>query len=370
MSVSAARPYRVGPNKVPVYYAGGERIDHFRGEAQAGGPEDWVASVTPFPAHLLPDGADPEIGISRLPGGQSLRAVVAEDPLGWLGPQLVESFADEPGLLVKLLDAGERLPVHCHPTRAVAQARLGSRFGKTEGWILLEAAPDAGMWLGFNRPVTPAELRRWVEEQDVPAMLAAMNRLAVRPGDVLYVPAGLPHAFGPGVLLIELQEPTSFSILAEYRVFGLAEDQATLGLGWDVALACFDRTACDDARLGTLRPRPHPVAQEPGGRIERLFGPEAAPYFQAYRLEVTGALRIDRLAGYAIPVVTGGAGTMRWAGGEEVLAAGQTWVVPHGAGPLELEGNLEVIWCAPPDPAIEIPDQAVEDGATGASRKG
>jgi mannose-6-phosphate isomerase len=306
--------------------------------------------VTPFPAHLLPEGADPEIGISRLAGGHSLRAAVAADPLGWLGPQLTEAFSDEPGLLVKLLDAGERLPVHCHPTRAVARASLGSRFGKTEGWILLEVAPDAGMWLGFNRPVAPAELRRWVEDQDVPAMLAAMNRLAVEAGEVLYVPAGLPHAFGPGVLLIELQEPTSFSILAEYRVFGLSEGQATLGLGWEAALACFDRTACDDVRLAALHPRPHPVAQEPGGRIERLFGQEAAPYFQAYRVKVAGTLRLDLLAGYAIPVVTSGAGTMRWAGGEEVLAAGQTWVVPHRAGPVELKGDLEIIWCVPPDP--------------------
>ena len=355
MTASATRPYRIGPNKVPVYYAGGERIDRFRGESQQGGPEDWVASVTPFPTHLLPSGADPSIGVSRLADGHSLRAAVAADPLGWLGPRLTATFGDEPGLLVKLLDAGERLPVHCHPTRAVAQMRLGSRFGKTEGWILLEAAPDAGMWLGFNRPVELEELQRWVEEQDVPAMLAAMNRLAVQPGDVLYVPAGLPHAFGPGVLLIELQEPTSFSILAEYRGFGLTDLQATLGLGWEAALACFDRSVFDDVRLAAVRPHPHQVALAPRGRIERLFGPEATPFFQAYRVTVKGTIQLDRLAGYAIPVVTRGAGIMRWATGEEAVAGGQTWVVPHATGPLELEGDLEVIWCAPPNPGIGNP---------------
>ena len=351
MTSSAIRPYRVGPNKVPVYYAGGERIDRFRRESQLGGPEDWVASVTSFPSHLLPSGANPDIGVSPLADGRSLRAVIAADPLAWLGPELVAAFGTEPGLLVKLLDAGERLPVHCHPSRAVAQVRLGSRFGKTEGWILLEVAPDAGMWLGFNRSVSFDELQQWVEAQDVAAMLAAMNRLEVRPGDVLYVPVGLPHAFGPGVLLIELQEPTSFSLLAEYRRFGLTDQQATLGLGWEIALDCFDRTAFDASRLATVRPHPYLVRQEPGGRIERLFGAEAAPYFQAYRVTVEGTLRLDDLVGYAIPIVTRGAGVMRWKDGEEPLTEGQTWVTPYGVGALELAGSLEVIWCAPPNPA-------------------
>ena len=84
-------------------------------------------------------------------------------------------------------------------------------------------------------------------------MLAAMNRFAVEPGDVVYVPAGLPHAIGPGVMLTELQEPTSFSVLAEHVTFGLDDDQATLGLGWDVAIDCFDlggyRTRLDELLL-------------------------------------------------------------------------------------------------------------------------
>ena len=96
-------PQRVGPNKVPVYYAGGAEIDRFRGVAQQGGPEDWVASVTAFPPHLLPADANPETGISRLLDGTSLRAAIADDPLSWLGPDLAGAFGTEPGLLVKLL---------------------------------------------------------------------------------------------------------------------------------------------------------------------------------------------------------------------------------------------------------------------------
>lgn len=345
---SPLAPQRLGPNKVPVYYAGGAGIDRFRGVAQEGGPEDWVASVTAFPPHLLPPGADPEIGISRLPDGSSLRTAMERDPVGWLGPDLAGAFGAEPGLLVKLLDAGERLPVHCHPTRAFAQAKLGSRFGKSEGWILLDVAPDAGMWLGFRRDVGREELDRWIREQDISSMLAAMHRLEVRAGDVLYVPAGVPHAFGPGVLLLELQEPTSFSILAEYAAFGLTPEQATLGLSWDEALECFDLSAYDGRRMARLRPAREPVFSGDEGRLWRLFARETEPFFQACYASARGTLPLDQLAAFSILVVVRGAGQLHSRAGTAELATGETWVVPYAATPLRVQGDLDIIVCVPP----------------------
>jgi len=341
-------PQRVGPNKVPVYYAGGARIDRFRGVAQEGGPEDWVGSVTAFPTHLLPPDGDPEAGISRLSDGTSLRAAIAAAPVAWLGSDLAAAFGDEPGLLVKLLDAGERLPVHCHPDRAFARHKLGSRFGKSEGWILLDVAPDAGMWLGFRRDVARQELQRWIEAQDVASMLDAMHRLEVRAGDVLYVPAGVPHAFGPGMLLVELQEPTSFSILAEYARFGLRPEQATLGLGWSEALECFDLRACDERRLSGLRPVPAPLQTGGEGRVWRLFGPESDPFFQAFRVSARGTLPLDAIRGFSILVVERGAGLLLSSAGAAEVAAGQTWVIPHAAGPLRMDGSLDALFCMPP----------------------
>jgi len=349
MTVGPYRPHRIGPNKVPVYYAGGERIDRFRGVAQEGGPEDWVASVTAFPPHILPPGAIPETGVSTLEDGSSLRAAIAEDPVRWLGPELAASFGDQPGLLVKLLDAGERLPVHCHPPRAFARQKLHSRFGKTEGWIVLEAEDDAGMWLGFNRDVDRNELWRWIEEQDVETMLRAMNKLQVEVGDTLYVPAGVPHAFGPGVMILELQEPTSFSILAEYRHFGLTPEQATIGLGWEDALDCFDLSAYTSDQMGRLQPRPELVSDVDGGQIRRLFGTEAERFFQAYRAQARGALPLTPIGGFCILIVERGSGVLVSMAGTDDVSAGETWVVPHAAAPLEIEGEIEVIVCVPPN---------------------
>ena len=347
MTTAGTRPQRLAANKVPVYYAGGAGIDRFRGSAGAAGPEDWVGSVTAFPPGLLPAGANPATGISPLPDGSLLSEAVATDPSGWLGDELAARFGTEPGLLVKLLDAGERLPVHAHPDRATAAARLGSRFGKTEGWIIMASAPGAEIWLGFARPVDPDELRRWVAAGDVEAMLAAMNRLPVTEGDVFFLPAGLPHSIGPGVLLTELQEPTSFSLLAEYEPFGLTEEQATLGLGWDDALACFDLAGYDPSAPGDLRPGAVPVSESSGGRVLRLFPAAAEPFFQAYRAVAHGALALGE-PGFRVVVVLVGRVMLGWRDGEAEVRSGETWVVPHGAGPLTLRGEADAILCAPP----------------------
>jgi mannose-6-phosphate isomerase len=206
------------------------------------------------------------------------------------------------------------------------------------------------MWLGFKREVSQERLQAWIAAQDIDNMLAAMNRLDVQTGDVLYVPAGVVHAFGPGVLLIELQEPTSFSILAEYAVFGLTPEQATLGLSWGDALDCFDRAAYDERLLARLRPRPVLVREREGSQVWRLFAGETTPFFQAYRVLLRGsALPLEDIRGFAILIVTRGAGTLSSEAGTVVLESGQTWVIPYAAGQLQLDGNLDAVFCVPPD---------------------
>ena len=99
----------------------------------------------------------------------------------------------------------------------------------------MDATPGAKVWLGLREDIDRATLRRWIEGHDVAAMLSAMNEFEVERGLGLLRQGGTSTLDRPGVTLTELQEPTSFSVLAEYENFGVTEDQATLGLGWEVA---------------------------------------------------------------------------------------------------------------------------------------
>src|SRR6202012_6189903 len=138
-------------------------------------------------------------------------------------------------------------------------------YGKTESWIILDARPDSGVYLGFKQDADPAVIRRWVDDQDTAAILDSLNMVPGASGDTWLVPAGVPHAIGAGITLVELQEPTDFSILLEWAGFAIdGPREGHLGLGFDLALTALDYSGWDAGRRGGLRaPRP-PAPARPG----------------------------------------------------------------------------------------------------------
>ncbi|WP_432973045.1 class I mannose-6-phosphate isomerase [Dactylosporangium sp. CA-233914] len=302
-------------NQPETFYRGAGRIAEFRnGPALPDRPEDWVGSVTSR-FGLAP------AGLSTLADGRVLAEAIAADPRWWLGPDRADT-----GMLVKLLDAGQRLPLHVHPDRRFATAHLASPYGKTEAWVIVAARPGAYVHLGFARDVAAAELAGWVAGQKTEAMLAATNKVPVAAGDAILCPAGLPHAIGDGILLVEVQEPTDFSVLLEYEGFGLADGH--LGLGYDLALQCVDRGAWTPSRLDGLR-----------GTPARLLPEAADGFFAARRLH--GGDRVER--GCSVLVVVAGAGRLTGEHDDLPVRRGDTLLVPYAAGALRLDGEVEVI---------------------------
>jgi mannose-6-phosphate isomerase len=307
------KPQVLPPNVLRHFYAGGERIARLRGLTLESDhmPEEWLGAVTTT--------FDGTRGLGRLSDGTLVRDAIAADPAAWLGPGL-----DEPGLLVKLLDAGQRLPVHFHPGREFAREALGSPYGKTEAWLIVEAEPGAAVWVGWTRDVGLDEVRAWMREQDAAAMLTTMHELPVAAGDAIYVPAGTAHAIGEGILMVEVQEPTDFSVLLEWDGFQLSEDEGHLGLGFDRALQALDRRAA-----------PPPAT---------TLAPESEAFFRAERL--TGGDALD--PGFSVLVVLAGTGTLATEGGELAVARGTVVLLPYGAGAGELRGDVQLLRARPP----------------------
>jgi mannose-6-phosphate isomerase len=333
-SVRALPPLSLPANQpADRFYLGGSRIAAFRGigPATARTPEDWIASTTTV-------AGEAGLGLTVLPDGQVLRDAVRSDPVAWLGPAHTDRFGADTALLVKLLDAGERLPVHVHPDDAFARRHLDCRTGKTESWIILQAEPGARVHLGFREDVPPAVLAQWVSAQDREALLGALHGIEVRPGDTVYVPAGLPHAIGEGILLLELQQAADLSLLLEHAGFAIdGERDGHLGIGFRTALRCVRHGAVGPTELAELR-----------GRWDdrRIFPPEADRFFRADRMAGTLATELD--PGFAILVVTAGSGRLGSATGDVQLRKGTTVVVPWSAGRTELTGDLELVRCRPP----------------------
>ncbi|WP_152361405.1 class I mannose-6-phosphate isomerase [Microlunatus speluncae] len=332
-------PIVLGPNQPAERpYRGGVGIARLRGIEQpsAYSPEDFVASTVEI-------FAGEGVGLTRLEDGRTLREAIQADPTGYLGAEHVASYGDDPHLLVKLLDTEERLFVHFHPGDTFAEEYFPHYSGKAEAWHIVDVRGEPVVYLGFAREVSEATVASWFMQQAVDEFLAAMNPVPVRPGDTIFVPAGVAHSLGAGITMVELQQASDLSILLEYRGFpDLTLMDSTLGLGPAIVLPELDRSGWDADRLATLIVR---------AGSDRPLPPAAETYFRLDRVR-PGSSAADLPAGYAVLVVLAGDGRLTGPASELPLRAGMTVLVPAGAGPQSVSGDgLELLCCRPPAPS-------------------
>ncbi|MET0735508.1 MAG: class I mannose-6-phosphate isomerase [Microbacterium sp.] len=323
----------LGANQPPGrFYRGGARIDRFRGVEPGPDyrPEDWVGSATTL-------AGEEALGLSALPDGTLLRAAVGADPVGWLGAEHLAAFGVDTMLLVKLLDAGQRLPVHAHPDDGFSRVHLGHRFGKAEAWYLLEGGT---VHLGLRAPVSREALRSLVDAQDAGALLDLLHARPVSAGDIVFVPPGELHAIGSGVFLLELQQPEDLSILLEWDGFELdGERLGHLGLGFDIALEAVTSEARTAAEIDEWILHPADGAS--------ILPSSSDRFFRLERVTVDGSAAIEE--GFAILVVERGAAVLEPERGAPVrVERGATVALPHAAGRVRLSGTATVLVCRPP----------------------
>jgi len=138
-------------------------------------------------------------------------------------------------LLIKILDAREKLSVQVHPPENVA-GRLGGE-PKSEFWYVATADPDAELFLGFREPITRDEFGERLRDGTV---VDHIHRIAVQAGDAVFLPAGRVHAIGAGNLLIEIQQNSDTT----YRAFDWNRTDPATGrkreLHVEQAVQCID----------------------------------------------------------------------------------------------------------------------------------
>ena len=196
--------------------------------------------------------------------------------------------------------------MHLHPSNSFAQEHFGSHFGKTEAWAVIgTSGAEPTVWAGFRKDIDADELTNWVNTQDRDAMLGSLNELTVAPGDTVLIPHGLPHAIGAGVFVVELQQPTDFSItLGVGRFPGRPRRQVTSASGSRPRCGATDRSGWDADRLESIV-RHTAGSTEP---VVPLFNGNAAPFFRADRLQVNSPVELD--PGFSVLVALEGSGRL------------------------------------------------------------
>ncbi|HLH55866.1 MAG TPA: type I phosphomannose isomerase catalytic subunit [Verrucomicrobiae bacterium] len=157
--------------------------------------------------------------ISDRPGDIShvVNGPLAGKDLHWLveqyGNELLGDVAPYKGrfpLLVKILDAQEKLSLQVHPPAEKARALGGEP--KTEMWYIAEAAPGAQLYVGLKRGCSREEFAARIADGSVQG---CFHKVAVRSGDAMFLPSGRVHAIGAGLVIFEIQQNSDTT----YRVF-------------------------------------------------------------------------------------------------------------------------------------------------------
>lgn len=240
-------------------------------------------------------------------------------------------------LLVKLIDARDVLSVQVHPDEA-ASLRIGrGARPKTEAWYVIDRDPGAVLYAGLAPGVDRGRFEAHVAAGTVDALL---HRIAVEPGDFVFLPSGAVHAIGKGILLAEVQTPSDTT----FRVF----DWNRLGLdGMPRPLHVAE--ALESIVFGV---EGAPAALPPASGREGV----ACPYF-TFEAVPLAAGTVELLAGegpLALTHVSGdGAVAIQAAGSFASLGLGRTALVPAcRSARVELESASPAMVLAARVPAL------------------
>ena len=285
--------------------------------------------------------------LSCNPGGLSMIAGTDCSLRDWLASHreaLGEDLPSEFPLLVKLIDAEKPLSIQVHPGDRYARSHEGCP-GKTEMWYILDHRPDAFIYLGFQRDVTKAEIRTAIQCGRLESLL---KKLTVRKGDVFFIPAGVVHAIGAGILLAEVQQNSDVT----YRLYDygrLDVDGRPRPLHVEQALAVLSPRA--SGWVDVTRK----IGWSTDGCRLSLVASHAA--FSVFEMDVTRRSRLPLIpARFTWLLALEGRTAVQLDGHRYELDRGEGLFLPAGAGHYTIEAPCFCLLVAPGDLPKHWPD--------------
>ena len=334
-------PFLLDPIPVPRVWGGDQLLETIHPSLAA--PLD--DSGAPLPVgetwEISDVGEDPALHSVIRTGpwqGQTLRALFREFPrevLGAAGGGLAPD--PELPLLFKYIDAGTDLSVQVHPSDELLAARGEPGRGKTEAWVILDAAPGARLIVGFDEGW---DLERYRESARAGDGRSGLREVTVSRGDVVFLPAGLVHAIGGGIQLAEIQQSSDIT----WRLYD-----------WDrVGLDGAPRTLHLEECAGVEAPDPIPACPLEGGSAPGRHRAIDGTHFRLELLRGDAAelpleRRSDRFG--ILALLEGDGVVLSGAGGELPLTPYSTAFVPAAASSLtwRSDGPIWALWMEPGD---------------------
>ena len=253
---------------------------------------------------------------------------------GWRGPHFP--------LLIKFLDASNMLPVHLHADDETAREKHGEPHGKTEAWHVLWADHEATILAGVEKDLSREEL---IEAFKAEKYGAVMPRHGIRAGDTVYVPGGILHTFGPGTLILEVQQTSDLGqFVMPFDLYGnrLNEEE------WNANI----EATLDELKTDYL-PRPNPglvLEDDANRRLMCCAGPHFA--LERWTLSETHSEPSHPRRFLTLSNVGAGTVELEYAGASETLGRAESCILPAATGEVRVgsrTGEATLVACYVPD---------------------
>mgnify|MGYP002510202500 CR=1 FL=1 len=282
-------------NRVRRNYLGGAGIDRLHGEIVCQDndrPEEWIGSmVEAVNLGMEPVKNEGLAVVETEEGMLFLRDLVDENRKFYLGNSIHQDGSWQLSFLLKILDSAMRLHVQVHPSTQFANEIMGKPYGKLECYYILNVREgiDPYIRLGFQHTPEREEWKQIVETQDNARMDACFEKIPVKPGEVWYIPGGMPHAIGEGITMLEIMEPSDLVVRCEFEREGVVvpEEARYMGRDLDFCLDVFDYTEYSKEDIvRKCRITPQVLEKTIAYERRRLVGEKLTPCFFVETLKI------------------------------------------------------------------------------------
>lgn len=271
--------------------------------------------------------------------GRTLQSLVDEFGTKITGNWIKASFP----LLVKLIDANDKLSVQVHPNDDDASFHEGEA-GKNEIWYILDAKPGARLIFDVKPGVNRKSFENAVLEDRVEDCLQSV---CVKAGDFLNIPAGVVHAIGEGIVLAEIQQNSNSTYrIYDYHRVDAKGNSRPLHLDKAMEVIRFD----SEKRRNHYDGLKYELAQNC-----RSVVLAANRYFCIELLQVSGEIRLSTLNRlFHIHVCIEGNGAVTWGGGSLEFHRGETFLIPSALEAYAMHGSFKTLEAYVPDLDIDV----------------
>jgi len=307
---------KMNDNRVRRNYTGGKLIEEIKGNPSpedSDKPEEWLCSTVVAKNPGLPDVENEGLSYTTVSDrDEKLIDVLNSNKAFYLGS------ADSPTFLTKWIDSKIRLHVQAHPTREFSKKYLNTDYGKFECYYIMKARDEVKepyIRLGFQNCPSKDEWKQIIENQDMEKMDATFEKIPVSPGDVVFIPGGIPHAIGEGLLLLEIMEPSDLVVRCEFEREGIVvpPEARFMKKGLDFCLDVFDYTQNSKQDIiDKYFVKPEVLIEKDEFTSYKMLDSSISGCFDLERINIKKNCTIDLDSRYCVAVVTSGKGQVKY----------------------------------------------------------